>query len=122
MNGAAIMAGSGPTGTLAAPWTIAGTGDFNGDGRADILWRNQTNGLDSIWFMNGVAATGAATTTMLPTWSVAGVADFNNDGKADITWRNLSNGATSLWLMNGAVRVGSANLVPAMAAPWGVAR
>ena len=23
-------------------WHIAGTGDFNGDGRDDILWRNDT--------------------------------------------------------------------------------
>ena len=37
-------------------WAPAGplpeTGDFNGDGKSDILWRN-TNGEMAIWLMNG---------------------------------------------------------------------
>jgi hypothetical protein len=39
-------------------WTIAGTGDFNIDGNADIIWRNTANGQNRIWFMNGVTQTG----------------------------------------------------------------
>jgi len=31
-----------------ASWHIAGTGDFDGNGHADILWRND-NGAVSIW-------------------------------------------------------------------------
>src|SRR6202040_2338201 len=41
--------------TLANPgpsWHIVGTGDFNGDGDADIVWQN-TNGTPGIWLMNG---------------------------------------------------------------------
>jgi VCBS repeat protein len=34
-------------------WQIQGVSDFNGDGRADILWRRTTDGLGSIWMMNG---------------------------------------------------------------------
>ena len=34
-------------------WTISGTGDFNADGRGDILWRND-NGQASVWLMNGL--------------------------------------------------------------------
>ena len=33
-------------------WAIQGVGDFNGDGRADIVWRS-TWGTMSIWLMNG---------------------------------------------------------------------
>ncbi len=33
-------------------WTIAGTGDFNGDRRLDILWRDNTGDV-SIWLMEG---------------------------------------------------------------------
>jgi hypothetical protein len=34
-------------------WTIAGVGDFNADGKSDILWRNTSTGENAIWLMNG---------------------------------------------------------------------
>jgi hypothetical protein len=39
-------------------WQIAGTGDFNGDGKVDILWRNYGTGLNYVWYMDGVTVTG----------------------------------------------------------------
>jgi hypothetical protein len=36
-------------------WKIVGTGDFNGDGWTDILWRNTTNGSNEIWPMAGTS-------------------------------------------------------------------
>jgi hypothetical protein len=30
-------------------WHIVGTGDYNGDGRADVLWRNVSTGANTIW-------------------------------------------------------------------------
>ena len=39
-------------GNDAATWSVAETGDFNGDGKTDILWRN-SNGDVEMWFMNG---------------------------------------------------------------------
>jgi hypothetical protein len=35
-------------------WSIVGTGDFDGEGKADIIWRN-FKGKEVIWFMNGSA-------------------------------------------------------------------
>jgi len=32
---------------------VQGIGDFDGDGKADILWRNLTTGTNSLWLMNG---------------------------------------------------------------------
>ncbi|TVQ45349.1 MAG: bifunctional metallophosphatase/5'-nucleotidase [Gloeocapsa sp. DLM2.Bin57] len=38
---------------LNSDWTIRGTGDFNGDGNADLIWRNNANGNNGIWLYNG---------------------------------------------------------------------
>jgi hypothetical protein len=34
-------------------WQIKATGDFNGDGRSDILWQGD-DGTPAIWLMNGM--------------------------------------------------------------------
>jgi hypothetical protein len=33
-------------------WRIVGTGDYNGDGFADILWEQTVNGTRVVWSMN----------------------------------------------------------------------
>ena len=30
-------------------WSIVQTGDYNGDGKADVAWRNASTGADAIW-------------------------------------------------------------------------
>ncbi|MBF0517168.1 MAG: FG-GAP repeat protein, partial [Nitrospirae bacterium] len=47
-------------------WEIVGTGDFNGDGITDIIWRHKTSGQNVIWLMNGIYVTDMV---MLPTIS-----------------------------------------------------
>jgi hypothetical protein len=39
-------------------WRIMGTGDFNGDGKADIIWRHSSTGQNAVWYMNGITQTG----------------------------------------------------------------
>ncbi len=41
-------------GNPSTAWQIVSTGDYDGDGKGDILWRN-TNGDVAIWEINGTA-------------------------------------------------------------------
>ena len=47
-----------------------GTGDYNGDGKADILWR-ESAGQNAIWLMNGASLSSGALIPGVPTsWNV----------------------------------------------------
>ena len=94
-------------------WQIVGTGDFNNDGKPDILWRNTTPGSageNMVWYMNGVTTTGSAYFNSDPdqTWTIVGTGDFNNDVKTDIIWRNTTTGANRVWYMDGVNYLGQA--------------
>jgi hypothetical protein len=51
---------AGALGVLGNNWIAAETGDFNGDGKSDILWRDTNTGTVAIWFMNGLQVSSAA--------------------------------------------------------------
>jgi len=38
-------------------YRIAGTRDYNADGRVEVLWRHQTTGALWMWSVNGVSIT-----------------------------------------------------------------
>jgi len=86
----------------APDWQIQGLGDFDNDGKSDILWR-QDSGQVYIWLMNGLgikAEGGVAHAPVTNDWHIQDIGDFDNDGKSDIVWRNDS-GAVYVWEMNG---------------------
>ena len=111
MNGSSISSSAAPTfqGTAVTPgstWSVAGIGDFNGDGDDGLLWRN-SNGSLATWLMDGSTIQSSAAPTYQgsavspdSSWSVAGIGDFTGNGDDDILWRQ-SSGALALWLMNG---------------------
>jgi hypothetical protein len=87
-----------------AAWTIVGTGDFDGDGVSDILWRENTAGGVGMWLMNNngtIKSLAGVGSLPIATWSVAETGDFDGDGKSDVLWY-ASSGGVGLWLMNGA--------------------
>ena len=102
-------------GTVTSNFVVQGVGDFNGDGKIDILWRDTNSGALSIWFTNGTQVRSGAVVGALPsTWNVAQVGDYNGDGKSDILLLD-SAGDLAVWLMNAATAsssVGVGNVGP----------
>jgi Domain of unknown function (DUF4347)/FG-GAP-like repeat len=76
--------------------------DFNGDGKADILWHNAVTGETGLWLMDGATRIGAAfLLTIEPEWYIEKLADFDGNGQGDILWRNPNTQQVAIWHMNG---------------------
>jgi PKD repeat protein len=113
MNGVGVLPGSGLTTPVAdLNWGVKGIGDFNGDGKSDILWRNDSIGLTSMWMMNGTGIIDGGQTFLQigNAWRVAGVGDFNGDGYSDVLWRNITTGDNIVWLQNGVNTIGGSGV------------
>jgi hypothetical protein len=85
-------------------WQIAGTGEFNKDGKTDLLFRHATSDSLAVWLMDGVKQTQAQPLTPAslsdPGWKIRAVVDVNNDGGADILLHH-DDGRVALWVMDG---------------------
>ncbi|HQW38346.1 MAG TPA: VCBS repeat-containing protein, partial [Usitatibacteraceae bacterium] len=102
MNGTAIAGAGGPGALDPAQWSLSGAGDFDGDRRADLLWRNDVTGETWVWLMSGPAIVHAASLGNPGTaWAPKAIADLTGDGRADIVLRQGA-AATYLWVMSGA--------------------
>ena len=55
---------------LGANWQIAATGDFNNDGKADILFTNATTHDKVMWLMNGLSPSAGYLLSNDPNWSI----------------------------------------------------
>jgi subtilisin-like proprotein convertase family protein len=85
-------------------WQMAGTGDFNGDAKPDILWRHDLSGQNVVWFMNGnTLISGTFTNPPLqhPDWKHVGTGYFDAGGQLDIVRWNHMFGFLAVWYMNG---------------------
>ena len=107
---------------LPAGWQVEGAGDFNGDGRDDLLLRN-SNGTITEWlgqqdgsFFSNHAAVAYPLAT---SWHVDAIGDFNGDGRDDLLLRN-DNGSITDWLgaPNGSFFSNHANASYAMPQGW----
>src|SRR6185436_14854650 len=93
--------------TLPTNWKLSATGDFNADGKPDIVWRNFTSQKINIWTMNGTAKIG----NIIPTpdqavdgnWEIVAALDYDGDGNRDFLWYNATSGNIVQWLMNSSV-------------------
>jgi hypothetical protein len=81
-------------------WQVAGTGDFNGDARSDMLLRHSSGTLTT-WLgtANGSFTDNWSVFNVpLPTsWQIESIGDFNGDGRDDMLLRHTS-GTLTNWL------------------------
>lgn len=77
--------------------------DFDQDRFSDVLWRNNSNGLNLLWLMVYGEYKDFAFLPQVPDtdWQSVATGDFNGDDKPDILWRNSSNGLVYVWYMDG---------------------
>jgi hypothetical protein len=120
LNGTTIDGGGSVNPNPGLSWQAIGTGDFNHDGRSDILWQNTSTGQASIWEMigNTLSGGGPVTPNPGPAWKAMGTGDFNDDSRSDILWQNTITGQASIWEMNGNTLVGGGPISPSPGMAW----
>ena len=74
------------------------SGDFNGDGRTDVLWYGPGDNVDALWMAEGGSFKYYAIKVLGIYRPVKG--DFDGDGICDIFWYGVGGGADNMWFGN----------------------
>jgi hypothetical protein len=75
-------------------WDLVGVADLNGDGKHELVWRNQITGQTGFWKLN---TNGQVTSSVLPVeaapWEIAGAPYFDGrNGIPEILCYNAQTG------------------------------
>jgi hypothetical protein len=93
-------------------------GDYNGDGQDDLVWRNRSSGVNSMWRSGNSATAQAVTAVNNQSWTIVGSGDFDGDGASDLLWRNAATGQNQIWRSGNSATAVSLGAAPA---PWTIA-
>ncbi|GAB3307687.1 FG-GAP-like repeat-containing protein [Luteimonas notoginsengisoli] len=86
---------------VSSEWNVAGVGDINADGRADVFWHNPGIQRTDYWTMNGPSVVDRGGLRYIQAkYQVAGTGDFNGDGRLDILWQDDAQSELWVWLAN----------------------
>jgi len=95
--------------TLKPIYSCLATGDFDGNGTTDLVWRQASTNAHVMWLTtDGQVSSEAPVTAPAHSRLVATGADYdaNGDGRTDLVWKNLTSNVHSVRLMNGASTTG----------------
>jgi hypothetical protein len=113
---AGVQSGAASLGSPGPNWTIAGTGDFNGDGTSDILFRGADGGVGAWLMQNGQVESAVSVGVITSDWTIVGTGDLYGDGTGDIVFRR-TDGTLGEWhVQNG--HETSANIIGQVPANW----
>lgn len=110
--------------TVVDPFAAAPVGpDLDGDGRADLVWRNDASGEVEIWWMDGTTwreKARLAAPVPAPAWRVIALADSDGDRRAEILWQDVRTGRVLAWRFTGTALTGTEVLIPSSDPRWKV--
>jgi hypothetical protein len=116
MNGETMVSGGFLNPQAVDPvWLVRGVGDFNGDGRPDVIWQNGVNGQLFVSMMNGldvIENIGLTPGTTSPDWRLSSVADYDGDGYIDLIWQHSVTGQLHVWYLHGTTMTRESPLTP----------
>ncbi len=103
---------------------LVGTGDYDGNGSADLLWEDPQSGKLTLWRVDaGVVVATDVASPDLPSadeWHVGGSADFDGDGTDDVLRFSRVLGSAEIWSFDGTALV-SRSQVDGHLGAWSVA-
>jgi hypothetical protein len=90
-------------GTLDFTWSIQAIGDFNADGKDDLVWRNAVSNQIVIWSTNGTAQPSSTVIGIAPrSWDIIGAPSFYGGKRASLLFRDRITGQPAIWyILNG---------------------
>jgi len=127
MNGVNQIDGQPIAGAPVIPsaWKVRAVGDFNMDGKPDLVWQNADAGNLAVWFLNdytfidGVSLSPSVVSDT--NWQIVGAGDANADGKPDLFWHHRTSGELAIWYMNGITQTAGVPINPPTVDPqWQV--
>jgi len=108
-NGAEIQSHQGID--VWADWDVKGTGDFNGDGRAELVIQHQTQGWHGLLELDSnQQIVGSQSIVGWSDWDIVGTSDQNEDGQTDLLIQHQTQPWQGALLMNGNQVVASQSL------------
>jgi hypothetical protein len=96
-------------GGVGTGYWIAATGDFDGDGHADLAWTNSARHV-YLWLGNGSGFSSRQTDDYASGWVISGAGDVDGDGRDDLIFHNASTRQFTYWVMSGATVLGTRSI------------
>ena len=103
-------------------WRPYRMGDFDGDGAADILWRNEATGETAVWYLFSSLNIVADFLVSVPLaeWKLGPARDVDFDGRTDLIWYGPASGNVVRWRMQGRGILPIAESLPSVGTGWNV--